>query len=229
MMIQQMIEVKERLRDAGYPESAFSEAYWTSKNTSAVGARIEKDPSPALCYFEDLVKMKGIPKGSFLDIGAGAGNMVHAFREHGWRAKGCEYSETGRKLAKERYGIELRPCDLRKGLPYDTSQFDWAMCNGVLSMIPKKYMLVALEEILRVAKFGVLITVGTRITVNPENELDGNPHHITALSAEEYWQRICVTIGAVDMTSILPPQKSRYGIAVGDEFGGLFSKSRFCF
>ena len=161
--------------------------------------------------------------GSVLDIGTGAGNIVRALRDADIQAEGCEFSSSGRKLAMERFGVVLSPCNLRQQLPYEDDQFNWGICVGVLSMIPISYMANAISEILRVIRFGVLVNVQTMVSQGPVDFI--NPHHLSSLSCVGYWD-LFHSCGAYDWTSIKPPQKKRYGIGVLSEFAGLFSKRK---
>lgn len=215
--------------DNGYPQDMFDNAYWTYEDTTYPTARIDRSADLVILYFETLFSIVGEKEPNIVDVGAGAGNFVNQFRKVKYNAVGCEYSESGRKLAKERFGVDLSYGDLRNKLPYETDQFNWAMCAGVLSMIPKQYMRNAISEILRITKYGVLLTVGTSVDVNAENR-DGNRHHITAMSCSEYYKLITNECGGYDWTSILPPQNAAFGIGTNiDEYGGLISKSRYPF
>ena len=212
----------------GYPQSAFNDDYWMYRGTNGE-ARIEKSAGSAIAYFKKMFEFIGTNDFSILDVGAGAGNFVNQFRKAGYRSEGCEYSESGKRLAKERFKIDLSYCDLKDKLPYNTDEFDWSLCAGVLSMIPRKDMKNAMSEILRVTKYGLLVNVGTLIgPVNLQLRL-GNWHHITAMSSVEYYKLITEECGGYDWTSILPPQKAKYGIGVVNEYAGLVSKSRWPF
>lgn len=228
-----MAEAKEGNKDIeknGYEEEVFDDNYWLYSD-GVHPARINKSAKQLIRYFDDLFEMtllKVNPKGTFTigDIGAGAGNMVYQLHSAGFKTDGCEFSESGKRLAKERFNINLEHCDLRSVLPYEDDHFDWTFCVGVLSMIPKKDMGNAIQEILRVTRYGALINVGTSIGYNRVDRI-GNPHHLTPISPSVMWS-IINEIG-FDWTSILPPQKSKYGIGVADEFSGLFSKTPWPF
>jgi SAM-dependent methyltransferase len=228
-----MAEAKEDNTDIeknGYEEEVFGDDYWLYSDGKSP-ARINKSALQLIKYFDDIFKstlLKVNPKGVFRigDIGAGAGSMVKQFHDAGFKAEGCEYSESGKRISKERFGIELGHCDLRGVLPYEDDYFDWTYCVGVLSMIPEKDMTNALKEILRVTRYGALINAGTTIGYNRVDRI-GNPHHLTPIIPSKMWQRIN-EIG-LDWTSILPPQKQKYGIGVANEFAGLFGKNPWPF
>jgi len=223
-----ILEKKDEFESKGYPQGIFEDDYWLYSD-GVHPARIEKSASQVICYFNNLFD-KHVGHRDFLigDIGAGAGNYVQQFHTAGYRAEGCEFSESGRRIAKEKFNIDLENCDLRKRLPYEDDHFDWTFCAGVLSMIPMKNMKQALKELLRVTKYGCLINVGTSIA-NNKVDRRGNPHHLTQMTTVEMWKKIVVELNGYDLTSIQPPQKASFGIGMYGEFCGLFSKSPWGF
>lgn len=200
--------------ETGYDESDFTEDYWLEDH-EVQGARIDKDAGLLIRYLKDLFRLFG--EGSVLDVGAGAGNVVRQLREAGIEAEGCEFSASGRKLAMERFGVNLEPFDLRDRIPRATNFFDYTVCFGVLSMIPMEYMQYAISEMARVTKKATLVCVQTQAGGN------SNVHHITSLSRGGYYD-LFKKAGLDDVTSILPPQGRDYGIGIGYEFCGLFMK-----
>lgn len=225
---QAMIAKKEGLIDKGYAESDFRREYWlgTSEVLEGMGfvPRVRRDQGSLVKYYRDLLQLCNREGASILDVGAGAGATVNGFREAGFTAEGCEFSSSGREVALEEFGIELKTCDLRAELPYENDEFDFSLCLGVLSMVPEKYMENALLEILRVTKYAVMVNIGTHFRELMKADLTtNNRHHITNLARATYWE-LFSRCGAVDITSFLPPQKNTYGIGVGSEFCGLFAK-----
>jgi len=205
----------------GYDESDFDESYWTVALDDV--PRVGRDPATIVSYFLDLFNKLNIKNpGTFIDICAGAGNTVNGFRNAGIDAQGCEFSSSGRKVAEERFGIILKPCDLRHSLPYGTNQFDWGMCVAAISMIPRKDMKNAISEIFRVVRRGVLFHTATAVGTFQGERLV-NPHHLTAMSYDEFSQ-ILKEINVFDHNHIHAPQLPEYGIGVNGEFSGLFSK-----
>lgn len=216
-----LINKKESIIEDGYDETDFTEEYWTKAIHTA---RFERNPNNIIKYFKDLFTITQHP-GSIIDISAGAGNGVNGFRLAGFDAYGCEFSSSGRKVAKEKFEIVLDPCDLRTKLPYETDQFDWGCCYASLSMIPRNFMYNAISEILRIVKYGVMINVCTEIAKTSASDMYyPNPHHLTDMSTIDYW-KIFYECGAIEWTSILSPSNKNYGIGVTNvEFCGLFSK-----
>ena len=220
MIYREMLAVRDE--NKGYEEEHFMDKYWTHASAGNAPRIARRNPNLVM-YFKTLFDITGL-RGSILDIGAGGGNAIHDLREEftDLSVEGCEFSSSGRKLAKEYYDIDLKPCDLREKLLYEDNEFDWGICIGVLSMIPKHLMANALSEIMRILRYSVIINVTTVISAS---QFD-NPYHVTAMSTPEYWSLIH-KLGGLDWTSILPPQKRDFGIGVGGEFAGLFSKSPF--
>lgn len=232
-----MLMKKKDVIDTGYDETDFGKFYWLDKPNLASRARIERDAGAVIKYWHDIFEIKGLKRGSIIDVGAGAGSIVKDLKDAGFDAHGCEFSSSGREIAKARFDIDLSECDLRQRLPYVDNEFDWSICLGVLSMIPKCDMANAISEILRITKYGTLILVLTIASdvlklasdkfVSSDRGLLLNPHHLTAMSSMEYWGIIVNTLGGYDWTSIRPPQGQRYGMGISrHEFCGLFSKSR---
>jgi cyclopropane fatty-acyl-phospholipid synthase-like methyltransferase len=50
----------------------------------------------------------GLGKGSLLDVGSGTGAFVHEMDRNGWNVAGLEPEEKARKVAKEKYLLELK-------------------------------------------------------------------------------------------------------------------------
>jgi len=212
----------------GYEEHMFNDDYWLYSD-GVNPARINKSAHQLICYFKDLFSITGTVTDKYIigDIGAGAGSMIQQLHNAGYSAGGCEYSESGRRLAKERFSIDLEFCDLRTRLNYPDNHFDWSYCVGVLSMIPDGFMENAVRELLRITRYGVLVNVGADIA-NNKVDRRGNPHHLTPINSAGMWKLIH-GIGGYDWTSIQPPQKNKYGIGVCNEFACLIGKTPWPF
>jgi len=56
-------------------------------------------------YISSLISVAGLKRGSLvLDVGCGQGLLSHLFNKYGMRVHGIDISETGVRLAEERYG-----------------------------------------------------------------------------------------------------------------------------
>lgn len=201
----------------GYDESAFAENYWLTPDASG-GRRIDRGAGPLVNYAKKMVSLGALREECrVIDISAGPGMMVHQFRQAGFACEGCEFSESGRRIAKAQFGIDLLHGDLRSILPYEDRSFDFAMCVGVLTMIPLKHLPNALREIHRILAPGGIVHLHL---MNPDPEPD--EPHLTNLPLTEWW-KIAHEAGLVDVTSIWPPQ--REGIGIYSEFSGIFRHS----
>jgi len=185
---------------------------------------MERNAHPLICYMKDIFNIFDVNKNSkVIDIGAGAGNVVRDFRAAGFTIEGCEFSASGRKIAKEQFNIDLDYCDLRKTLPYKTDYFDWGMAIGLITMIPKPFLHNAIQEIFRVVKYGVVINVQSFNFT--EQSQSHNLLHLTGMSTKEWWWALYLH-DIIDITSIIPQQKRKYGMAIENEFAGLFIKKQ---
>lgn len=62
-------------------------------------------------------------KGKVLDIGCGRGLTLAALRDMGWQTKGCEFSETAARLAREGLGLDVDHSGF-DGANYADGEFD---------------------------------------------------------------------------------------------------------
>jgi len=215
------IPLKEKSHAAietGYDAEDFGEGYWLDKNRDG-HRRIDRDAKTMIAYVKALQFIEAIPTEpapAILDVGAGPGRMVKDFRDAGYNAHGCEFSPSGRKLGKERFNIDLKFVDLRESVPWPDEQFDFAYCVGVLSMIPKAKIPVALFEICRVLKDGGLFFP---MLLNPTPVM-AEPH-LTGMTYEE-WRAHHLAAGFEEVSSLWAAQ--RHGLGMGNEFCGLFRK-----
>lgn len=198
----------------GYDESAYAESYWLEPDVRGC-RRIDRSAASLISLVERLREIKALPHNPrILDIGAGPGMVVHQFREAGFECEGCEFSESGRRIAKATFGIDLLYGDLRESLPYKDGEFDFAMCVGVMTMIPERSVLNAFREIRRVVATEGIVHLHL---MNP-NPAFIEPH-ITNLPVKKWWD-LARKAELIDATSLWPPQ--REGIGVLNEFSGIF-------
>lgn len=207
----------QEIVENGYDEGHFAENYWLTPDAGG-GRRIDRSAGALIRYTRRLIELGVLPKEPrVLDISAGPGMIVHQFRQEGFRCEGCEFSESGRRIAMAEFGIDLLHGDLRAKLPYECGSFDFAMCVGVLTMIPEKYLQNALVEIRRVLS---MCGIAHLHLMNPD-PIPGEPH-ITSLPFTEWWGKI-IEVGFSDITSMWSPQ--REGIGMDNEFSGIFLKA----
>lgn len=88
-----------------------------------------------------------------LDAGAGTGILVRDLKQHFGSSKieGVEYSSDAREIAKEAYGLDLKPGSILE-LPLGASEVDVSIALDVLEHVERDD--IALNELLRVTKSG---------------------------------------------------------------------------
>jgi len=173
------------IRERGYDEHAFDTGYWLDNPLPGHPSRIQRCPQLLVTFTKSLITKQAIPKSPVIcDIGAGAGVVVAALRAAGFSAVGCEYSASGRALAKQRFNVVLPSCDLRdEPLPFKDHLFDLAFSIGILTLIPRQFLPHALHETRRVIKPTGLLFV---LLLNPNVIPGHNPHHISGMPRSEW-------------------------------------------
>lgn len=69
-----------------------------------------------------LKRVTGRQQGELLDIGAGTGAFAHAMQAAGWMVTGIEPDETARHIARNKFGLELKPADVLSNM--EPGRFD---------------------------------------------------------------------------------------------------------
>ena len=102
----------------GIDESRLGDSYQDYLPTGAAAvARWEREQRPVIARAVRLLR-RIAPGPRLLEVGAGFGFFLAAARRAGFEVRGLELSSTGRRHARERFGIDLleRPLE-RAGLP----------------------------------------------------------------------------------------------------------------
>ncbi len=93
-------------------------------------------------------------KGKILDIGCGYGSFLKEMQQRKWQIEGIEVSKTGRKHAREKFGIEL----------FDKSLEDLALPDAAYDVVTLIYVIEhildpseMLKEVKRILKPGGLL------------------------------------------------------------------------
>lgn len=102
-----------------------------------------------------LERLRGGP-GRLLDIGAARGVFLDLARSRGWIVTGVELSDGAVRLARERFGLELRKSTLEEAAFPDAS-FDVAHMSHVLEHLQDP--LASLLEVRRVVRPGGLVAL----------------------------------------------------------------------
>jgi len=135
---------------------------------------------PTLRIMKELAQLD---VASMLDIGGAEGYKSHiASHLFGIKVHTSDLSTEACKRAQEIFGVEGTPCDIHQ-LPFGDEQFDVVTCSETLEHVtePKQ----ATEELLRVAKKAVIITVPVEDPDYLEEHYEKN-NHINAFDVNSF-------------------------------------------
>jgi SAM-dependent methyltransferase len=114
--------------------------------------------------------LKDLPPGRLLEVGCGAGAMLHEFARDGFSVVGVEVSETSRRIAEKMVG-SLENVVVRDALPDgEEGSFDYLMSFEVLEHIADDR--AALGEWLRYLKPGGIVLLSVPAHSNRWNVTD---------------------------------------------------------
>lgn len=162
----------DRLR--GREHAKYSEIYRDDPRYRMSGARANEAK-------RDIFELKG---GSLLDVGCGRGEILEFARDEGFDPV---------------VGVDVVPLldhvvkGSLAGLPFDDDSFDWVTCFDVLEHVLPIDTELALSELKRVAKRGVLLTVNNKSSVN---RVTGHELHVNRRPYDEWATLISTHIGA---------------------------------
>ncbi|MGW8177652.1 MAG: class I SAM-dependent methyltransferase [bacterium] len=212
----------KKIIEEGYNPEDFGTRYWMAPNRVG-NRRIDRDAHSLRMYVQDLIR-SGMLKDDPLvgDISCGPGNMVMDFRNNGFRAKGCEFSQAARALGRQHFGLEIPFGDLRGTIPFDSQEFDFVYCIGVMTMIPVKDVPNACRELHRVTIKGGLLHI---LLINPGQigPRAANEPHLTTLPFSD-WNQHFLDAGFTDVTDKSPPQEHGIGVSKEWDFAKLYQK-----
>ncbi len=135
---------------------------------------------PTLRIMRELARMK---VDSMLDVGGAEGYKSHIAKGlFGISVHTSDLSEEACKRAQEIFGVQGTPCDIH-ALPFADEQFDVITCSETLEHVtePKQ----AIDQLLRVAKKAVIITVPVEDPEHLEEHYDKN-NHINAFDVDSF-------------------------------------------
>jgi hypothetical protein len=145
------------------------------------------EPSLLPRYVRTLEIMRALAQLRFrscVDVGAAEGYKAElARRLFGAHVEATDLSAEACNRAREIFGLTARAADVHE-LPYSDSQFDVALCSETLERVTD--FRSALDELLRVARTAVVITVPHESEQQvDENRHSGEPHaHINSFSLD---------------------------------------------
>jgi ubiquinone/menaquinone biosynthesis C-methylase UbiE len=137
-------------------------------------------------YIPTLRIMKVLARlrcGSMLDVGGAEGYKSYMARQlFGMSVHTSDLSEEACKRAREIFGVQATPLDIHK-IPFADGQFDVLICSETLEHVtePKQ----AIDELLRVAKKAVIITVPVEDPEHLEEHCSKN-NHINAFDVDSF-------------------------------------------
>lgn len=116
--------------------------------------------------------------GEVLDIGCGAGNMIHHLSRYG-RVKGIEVDARPVAMARAR-GYDVRQADATRGIPYLDASFDLVTALDVIEHVDEDAAM--LREMARVLRPGGLLAITTpafQWLWSHNDVLNGHKHRYT--------------------------------------------------
>ena len=134
------------------------------------------DKSPGEWYLPIFLDLIGTDRGTVLDAGTGSGKGARALRDAGLTVMGCDLTDAG---FDHTLGIPFRSACLwhdltpvmhdarvALGWPWNRLKFDWCYCCDVLEHLPEQFTMLAIDQLLRVARRGVFLGISTEPDLN---------------------------------------------------------------
>ncbi len=140
-----------------------------------------------------------LPFKSFLDVGCGMTQLIARMAKQSVQAVGCDISSV--VVAEQcKMGNKVIWADVTESLPFVVSSFEVVSAYDVLEHIPPYAVNHVIDEIARVAKHRVLLTIAYK----PANAkgAKGEPLHLT-IQPEEWWIKQWERVGKVEIVKRL--------------------------
>lgn len=121
--------------------------------------------APGEHYLPLFLQMVGDRRGTVLDAGTGSGKGAVALARAGFDVRLCDVTPEG--LVPEAKGLPFYEACLWSSLADVTRNFgtwgrqraDWVYCTDVLEHIPPQFTMLAIDQMLRVARHGLFLSV----------------------------------------------------------------------
>ena len=158
--------------------------------------------------------LSGLPRGKFLDIGAGEGALSATAKELGFVVSACDLQPDIFKAP----GIECKQCNLDEALPFPDENFDCAACVETIEHLRDRYAFLA--ECSRVLKPGGMLVLTTPNVLNlaargkylasgffplfnrPVNEFEPHPTHTHINPVSYYYLRHALVANGFEITEV---------------------------
>lgn len=105
-----------------------------------------------------------IPPTTVLDAGCASGKAGLALSKLGYEVTLADITDTG--LIEEAKSLPFKKVNLWKSIPAQVEnlegQFDYILCCDVLEHIPTQFTLLVIDQMLRVAKNGLFLSISTQ-------------------------------------------------------------------
>jgi len=156
--------------------------------------------SPGELLFPLFLQMVGDARGTVLDAGTGSGKGALALAAAGFDVTCCDVTSAG--LVPEATALPFHVTSLwhdlwpiAKGVGHPgRTQFDYVYCTDVLEHIPPQFTMLAIDQMLRVAKKGLFLGVSLR--ADDFGAWVGQPLHQTVQSFT-WWRDSLKELGEV--------------------------------
>ena len=124
--------------------------------------------APGEHYLPLFLQMVGERRGTVLDAGTGSGKGALALMAAGFKVLACDVTDAGLydsgpitfRLACLWHDLSfLLNAARHVGSPHGRTTFDYVYCTDVLEHIPPQFTMLAVDQMLRVTKHGLFLTV----------------------------------------------------------------------
>jgi len=124
------------------------------------------DHSPGVENLPLFLQMVGDTRGTVLDAGTGSGKGALALKAAGFHVTCCDLTDAG-MVPEARAAFEVHHVALWEDLwtvaravgHPNSTKFDYVYCTDVLEHLPTQFTMLAIDQMLRVARRGVFLGV----------------------------------------------------------------------
>jgi SAM-dependent methyltransferase len=128
-------------------ERATYETVWSSVQGYA-------QHSPGEQYLPLFLQVVGDTRGTVLDAGTGSGKGARALHNAGFYVEACDFTSEGFDAVD--VALFIDQCLWHD---FGPRSYDWVYCTDVLEHIPPQFTMLAIDQMLRIAKEGLFLTV----------------------------------------------------------------------